>query len=219
MPIKNENIVSTNSGNINMPKIPNLTKMPSFKRGNNSILLFVPILIGAFIFSFPVNGEEELVKAARNTANCRDVIDTESRLACFDTASKRLAELLSPAKTVTERDKTFDPDSSPTESPAITATEEGPPIWAAAPQHSIEELNQEKREAFQTTIVRITVNSSGRHSFYTEEGAVWKQTQKDKVVPPKSLPAKAEIRRKRTGNPTIKFIDVSNRSYRVLRIK
>lgn len=215
MSVINKNFNSVISSNINTSKIPNLVKKLSVKARKITILLFVPILIDASIFSSPVNGAESLVEAAKNTVNCREVSD-EDRLACFDDAVKRLADLLNTVKPATVLAEL--PGSSTVESPAITA-DDGIPIWAAPPQHTKEELAKEARDKFETTIVRITVNKTGIHHFYTKDGAVWKQTQKVKVVPPRSLPAIAEIRLNQTGNPTIKFTDTSNRSYRVRRVE
>jgi hypothetical protein len=102
--------------------------------------------------------------------------------------------------------------------PSGGATEQ-PPNWAAAPEPQQREIEQaEMPRRFEASIVRITRNNVGRHRFYTEDGAVWEQTQIVEVIQPESLPAVAEFRRKLTGNPTIKF-DVSNRSYRVRRIE
>jgi len=218
--VKNKNITSAISSDINTSKISNLVRMLSVKARKISMLLFVPILIDASIFSSPVNGAESLIEEAKNTVNCREVSDAENRLACFDGAVKRLADLLNPVTpaTVLADTPSPDPESSTVESAAISAGD-GIPIWAAAPQYTKEELAQEARDKFETTIVRITVNKAGSHRFYTEDGAVWKQTQKVKVVPPRSLPAMAELRLKRTGNPTIKFIGISNRSYRVRRVE
>ena len=93
------------------------------------------------------------------------------------------------------------------------------PLWASAPQFTEEQRASEKRTSFTTTVVRITKNKAGKHKFYTEDGAIWEQTQKVRVRPPRSLPANVEFALKRTGNPTIKFVDVSSRTYRVRRIK
>ena len=218
--VKNKNITPTINSDISTSKISNLVRMLSVKARNISMLLFVPILMDASIFSPPVNGAVPLVEEAKSTVNCREVSDAEDRLACFDVAAKRLADLLNPVKPATDLAEapSPNPESSTAESPAIVA-DDGIPTWAAAPQYTKEELAQETRDKFETMIVRITVNKRGSHRFYTEDGAVWKQTQKVKVVPPRSLPAIAELRLKRTGNPTIKFIDISNRSYRVRRVE
>ena len=110
------------------------------------------------------------------------------------------------------------PDAPTAVEPSGEVAEEQP-YWAAAPAPQPSDIDQaEAPRQFEATIVRITRNNVGRHRFYTEDGAVWEQTQIVKVREPKSLPAVAEFRRKMTGNPTIKF-DVSSRSYRVRRIK
>lgn len=96
-------------------------------------------------------------------------------------------------------------------------SEDDLPTWAAGPKYTEEERAKDS-SSFQATIVRITRNSRGRHSFYTEDGAVWQQTQNVKFTPPRSLPAIADFRQRLTGSPTITF-DVSSRSYRVIRIK
>ncbi len=192
--------------------------MFSINTPKKTMLLLAPILIGASIFSQPIFADEAFILAAKKTVSCRDLTNAKDRLDCFDASTKKLASLITPDKSVAKVPETSSQDSSTTDS-SVTTAGDSIPTWAAAPRHTKEELSQEKRQSFETTIVRITVNNEGKHSFYTKDGAVWKQTQKDKVLPPRSLPALAEIRRKRTGNPTIKFVDVSNRSYRVLRIK
>jgi hypothetical protein len=104
--------------------------------------------------------------------------------------------------------------------PSVRATEQLPD-WAAAPEPEPEQRDNEKAEIprrFEATIVRITSNNVGRHRFYTQDGAVWEQTQLVEVIQPTSLPAVAEFRRRLTGNPTISF-EVSSRSYRVRRIE
>lgn len=108
------------------------------------------------------------------------------------------------------------PDAPAAVEPSGEAAQHSP-IWAAAPQYRDIEQAEEPRR-FEATIVRITRNNVGRHRFYTADGAVWEQTQIVEVRQPKSLPAVAEFRRKRTGSPTIKF-DISSRSYRVRRIE
>jgi hypothetical protein len=110
------------------------------------------------------------------------------------------------------------PDAAAAVEPSGEAAED-PPNWAAAPQPQPRDVDQaDAPRRFEATIVRITSNNVGRHRFYTADGAVWEQTQIVEVRQPSSLPAVAEFRRRLTGNPTIKF-DVSNRSYRVIRIE
>ena len=185
--------------------------------------------------------------AAEDAASCRELGDPDVRLACFDAAAHRLAETLgsidqagrnagdlpisldapdapdAAAAVEPSSEAAGDlpigpdtPDTAAAVEPSGEATEH-PPNWASEPQHrEIEKAEIPRR--FEATIVRITRNNVGRHRFYTEDGAVWEQTQIAEVRPPKSLPAVAEFNRKLTGNPTIKF-DVSSRSYRVKRIK
>lgn len=127
----------------------------------------------------------------------------------------------SAVSTVTESTTVIAEASVSPEPPApassASAEADAPPVWAAAPLQRAEDPEDSPRR-FETTIVRITSNNVGRHRFYTEDGAVWEQTQLVKVRQPKSLPATAEFRRMMTGSPTIKF-EISNRSYRVKRIK
>ena len=229
----------------------------------HAALVAAPLLLSGLIAS-PIFAEDSLVDAAKSTLNCRTISDADERLACFDAAATKLADLLSPAKVeaiaettppakptppkavlpvadgsavapsaptqpdtpaaddMTEQKVAAVPETpqpEPTPEQPRLSTEDGLPIWAAAPQYTREELAEEPRDTFQATIVRITRTKAGKHRFYTESGAVWEQTQKVKVNPPKSLPAVAEFRRRMTGNPMIKFPEVSNRSYRVRRTK
>ena len=170
--------------------------------------------------------------AAEDAASCRELRNPDVRLACLDSAADRLAEALAPVDpaVLSEGNLPIGPDAavapeSPDAPEAPAAVEpsgevaEQPPSWAAAPepeQPVVEKAEMPRR--FEATIVRITRNNAGRHRFYTEDGAVWEQTQLVEVQQPDSLPAVAEFRRKLTGNPTITF-DVSSRSYRVRRIE
>ena len=101
MLIKNKNNVSTIGSHINTSKIPDLVKRLSAKARKTPIL-FVPILIGASTFSFSVNGAEAFVEAAENTVSCRDIADSEDRLSCFESTTKRLAELMNPTQPATK---------------------------------------------------------------------------------------------------------------------
>jgi hypothetical protein len=164
--------------------------------------------------------------AAEDTASCRELRDPDVRLACFDAAAHRLAEALGTMDQVERNAGDLPIATAASAAPAAVepsggATEQQLPDWAAAPEPEPQQRNDEQAEIprrFETTIVRITSNNVGRHRFYTEDGAVWEQTQLVEVIQPKSLPAVAEFRRRLTGNPTISF-EVSNRSYRVRRIK
>ena len=91
------------------------------------------------------------------------------------------------------------------------------PGWAAPPLRK-ESDDRDDPNRFEATIVRITRNNAGRHRFYTEQGAIWEQTQIEEIRPPRSLPTMAEFRKRLTGNPTIKF-DISNQAYRVRRVE
>lgn len=175
--------------------------------------VFVIGLIGAGL-ALPAMADE-LRTVAESTASCRSIEDSTARLACFDSASLALAEAL---RSVAE-------EPSPTAQSAepLAQAETDEPSWAAAPlppeptASASGEDAQEPRE-FEVVIVRITVNSAGRHKFYTDDGAVWEQTVIEQVRPPRSLPAVAELKQRVFGNPTIKF-DVSNQSYRVRRLE
>lgn len=184
----------------------------------------VSILLGGIIVSAPVVGADPLRDAAEDAANCRQLRDPDVRLACFDAASEQLAEALGAAR---QAERSAPPPPPPSADEPRVAEEsraeppdppsEDVPTWATAPQHS-ESERAEDPDRFEATIVRITRNNVGRHRFYTDEGAVWEQTQLVEFRPPRSLPAVAEFRQRLTGNPTIKF-DISNRSYRVRRVE
>jgi hypothetical protein len=179
----------------------------------------IAILLGGITLSAPAVGADPLKEAAEDAANCRALRDPDVRLACLDAASEKLAEALG---SVRQAERSAPAAPAQAEEPRSAAEPpaeetEDVPTWAAAPRHSETEREADPRE-FEATIVRITRNNVGRHRFYTEDGAVWEQTQLVEFRPPRSLPAVAEFNRKLTGNPTIKF-DVSNRSYRVRRIE
>lgn len=196
-------------------------------------LIGITLLSSLFVLPAPVLAQDivsttavaadPLRPAAEDAASCRELRDPDVRLACFDAAAHRLAEALGSIDQAGHNAGdlpvgTDAPDVSAAVEPSGEATEH-PPNWAAAPQP--QQRDDEKAEMprrFEATIVRITRNNVGRHRFYTEDGAVWEQTQIVEVNQPKSLPAVAEFHRKLTGNPTIKF-DVSSRSYRVRRIE
>ncbi len=161
---------------------------------------------------------QEMVNAPRQSDKqlAEQVTQTDAPVATSAQADERAEPVV--AKTNTRSTSSDDSEVKATE-PSEISTDDGLPLWAAAPQFTREEKAQETRDSFDATIVRITRNSLGKHRFYTEDGAVWEQTQKVKVVPPRSLPTVAEFRQRATGSPTIKFADVSNRSYRVRRVK
>jgi hypothetical protein len=211
-------------------------------------LIGITLLSSLFVLPAPVLAQDivsatavaadPLRLAAEDAASCRELRDPDVRLACLDAAAHRLAEALgsmdqhgpiagdlpigpnaadAPVAAVAP-DASVAPDAPAAVEPSGGATEQ-PPNWAAAPEPQQREIEQaEMPRRFEASIVRITRNNVGRHRFYTEDGAVWEQTQIVEVIQPESLPAVAEFRRKLTGNPTIKF-DVSNRSYRVRRIE
>lgn len=180
---------------------------------------------------------DDLKKAANDLTQCRNLSDSEVRLACFDAAVDKLADALERAalpdhdSAVRRSPSVEEETASPTTGESKSTREDSPrpqkeqanesdsalPGWAAAPSKS-ESSDRDDPDSFEATIVRITRNNVGRHWFYTEDGAVWKQTQIEEIRPPKSLPAIAEFKEKLTGNPVIKF-DVSNRAYRVRRVK
>jgi len=178
-----------------------------------------------------VAAADPLRLAAEDTASCRELRDPDVRLACFDAAAHRLAEALGAMDQVVRNagdlpiaadatDASTFPAAPATVEPSVRATEQLPD-WAAAPEPEPQHRDDDKAETprrFEATIVRITSNNVGRHRFYTEDGAVWEQTQLVEVIQPTSLPAVAEFRRRLTGNPTISF-EVSSRSYRVRRIE
>ena len=200
-------------------------------------LIGITLLSSLFVLPAPVLAQDivsatavaadPLRLAAEDAASCRELRDPDVRLACFDAAALRLSEALGSMNQDGRSagdlpigpdapDVPDAPDAPAAVEPSGEATEQ-PPDWASAPQQrEIEQAEIPRR--FEATIVRITRNNAGRHRFYTEDGAVWEQTQIVEVLQPESLPAVAEFRRKLTGSPTIKF-DVSNRSYRVRRIE
>ena len=201
------------------------------------IVLPAPVLAQDIVSATAV-AADPLRLAAEDAASCRELRDPDVRLACFDAAAHRLAEALGSidqagrdagdlpigpdAEDVPDAPVALDTPDAPAApaaaEPSGEATEH-PPNWASAPQPPQPDDNKaEMPRRFEATIVRITSNNVGRHRFYTADGAVWEQTQITEVIQPSSLPAVAEIRRKLTGNPTLKF-DVSNRSYRVRRIE
>ena len=167
--------------------------------------------------------------AAEDTASCRELRDPDVRLACFDAAAHRLSEALGSRDQVVRNagdlpiytaatNASASPAAPATLEPLVRATKQLPD-WAAAPQRQRRDDDKaETPRRFEATIVRITSNNVGRHRFYTEDGAVWEQTQLVEVIQPKSLPTVAKFRRSLTGNPTISF-EVSSRSYRVRRIE
>jgi len=161
----------------------------------------VVVLAGPHALADPVRD------AASAAVECRGLDEPSARLACFDATSATLSQALGPAPEADLEVAAPVPEPSWAEAPALPP----PPLTQSA------EPAPEARK-FTATIVRITRNSVGRHKFYTEDGAVWQQTQIEEIRPPRSLPAVAEFRRRLTGNPTISF-EVANRAYRVRRIE
>ncbi|MEM1151297.1 MAG: hypothetical protein AAGI03_12185 [Pseudomonadota bacterium] len=198
----------------------------------------IAVGVGAFAHA------DTLRDAASNAVECRGLTDPAARLACFDATAGPLeaalgvskAEAVSPAPDDVSGAETIAPlaaaepapapSVAPTPTPALAsvpATTANEPEWAAAPAPppprvaAEPERPREARE-FTANIVRITRNNVGRHFFYTEDGAVWEQTQIAAIDPPSALPASAEFRRRLTGNPTIRF-GHSAKAYRVRRIE
>lgn len=203
-------------------------------RKTDLALLITTMLCAANVQADP------LTEAASDVTECREMANPDARLACYDAAAAPLARALgsaerpasaSAAPAVESPDPGRSPPShsapasssekrtakqSPASDPSAVDGEAEIPAWATAPHD--EESRGEQPDEFTATIVRIVRNNIGRHYFYTDDGAVWMQTQVESIRPPESLPAKGEFRRRLTGNPTIKF-DISNRSYRVRRIE
>ena len=69
---------------------------------------------------------------------------------------------------------------------------------------------------FTVTVVRAA-SFGGKMTFYTDDGQVWHQTQRDAVTLP-PLPTPAKIKKRLTGNPVIQFPNLS-KSYKVERIE
>ena len=202
------------------------------------------VLVGLLATPMAASHADAVRDAAAMTVECRDLDDPQARLECFDRSITTLSEALGTPITSQVGEATGEIDSwSNNASAADQASIADPPVaalaeetqaavaessatsigeapsWASAPAPSAtqEDLAREP-SMFIATIVRITRNGVGRHKFYTDDGAVWEQTQISEIRPPRSLPAEAEIRQRLTGNPTIKF-DVSNQAYRVRRIE
>jgi len=178
-----------------------------------------PLFLSAMIALSPAVVANQGPSVARDITDCRKLRSSEARLACFDAVADRLAEELLLADDGRETTESLEPkeeDEKASEPPSTTSGGELP-TWAAGPQRSQEKRDLDSRQ-FEAIIVRITRTNRGRHRFYTEDGAIWEQTQTVDFVPPRSLPTVAEFRRRMTGNPTIRF-DVSRRSYRVRRIE
>lgn len=195
-------------------------------------LLSSLFILPASVFAQDIDSDTEVAAdpsrlAAEDAANCRELRDPDVRLACFDAAANRLAEALDSTDQDGRDAEALPMPTGPdvAEVPEVPAAvepsndvAEQPPNWADAPQQQHDAKQAEIPRRFEATIVRITRNNVGRHRFYTDDGAIWEQTQLVEVRRPRNLPAVAEFRRKLTGNPTIKF-DVSGRSYRVRRIE
>ena len=186
----------------------------------SSLFVLPAPVLAQNIVSATAVAADPLRLAAEDAASCQELRDPDVRLACFDSAAHQLAKALGSVdqagRNAVELPIGPDAPDTPAAVEPPRAAAEQPPNWASAPEpREIEQAETPRR--FEATIVRITINNVGRHHFYTEDGAVWEQTQIAKVRQPSSLPAVAEFHRKLTGNPTIKF-DVSGRSHRVRRI-
>ena len=202
------------------------------------------VLVGLLATPMAASHADAVRDAAVMAVECRDLEVPQARLECFDRSITALSEALGTPKTSNAGEATAEIESWPNnasaadqvsiaEPPVAVLAEETQaaaaeasatpieeaPSWASAPAppSTREDLAREP-SMFIATIVRITRNGVGRHKFYTDDGAVWEQTQISEIRPPRSLPAEAEIRQRLTGNPTIKF-DVSNQAYRVRRIE
>lgn len=202
------------------------------------------VLVGLLATPMAASHADAVRDAAVMTVECRDLDVPEARLECFDRSITALSEALGTPITSHAGEATAEVESwansasaadqaSVTEPPVAVLAEETQatmaeasatsieeaPSWASAPAPpATGEVLAREPSMFIATIVRITRNGIGRHKFYTDDGAVWEQTQISEIRPPRSLPAEAEIRQRLTGNPTIKF-DVSNQAYRVRRIE
>ena len=173
--------------------------------------------------------QEELIQSATNVVECKALSSDKLRLACFDSATEALEKIvLASLQTPKVNANSTTPTLAKKQPNAVVATTpkketdtktsaEEQPTWAAGPRYTEEEVKQDVAD-FEATIVRITVNAKGRHKFYTDDGAIWEQTQNVRFIAPDALPAKATFNRNYTGNPSISF-DVSRRTYRVKRIK
>ena len=202
------------------------------------------VLLGLLAIPIAASHADPVRDAALKTVDCKDLVVPEERLACFDRSVTALSDALATApmsragETMAQFESPANGDSGAA-APATTATQTAAlaggvqdaapgagsispavkPSWAAAPEpRATPDEQAEEPTMFTAKIVRITRNGVGRYKFYTDDGAVWEQTQIVEIRPPRSLPAEAEIRQRLTGSPTIKF-DVSNQAYRVRRIE
>lgn len=199
------------------------------------------LLMTTMVCTTAVNANP-LTEGASDVAECRELSNPTVRLACYDAAAELLARALesselSAAASAGSASSSESASSTSSQSSSAQGSkqqaaasgrisdradtpgdrENDTPEWAAAPSRA-EEDRSEQPNNFTATIVRITKNNLGRHYFHTDDGAVWMQTQIERIREPRSLPAQAEFQKKLTGNPTIKF-DISNRSYRVRRVE
>lgn len=148
---------------------------------------------------------DDLRTAAEAVAGCRNLPESD-KAACFDTTADALAKMLEA--------------ESAGPSPVDAA-----PAWAKAPEPEVTSVaktaqvrGEKPKEAkqFTVTIVRVA-NAGGKLKFYTDDGQVWFQTQRDAVTLP-ALPSTAKIKRRLTGNPVIQFPNRS-KSYKVERVE
>lgn len=164
---------------------------------------FVPLVaIGAFTSAAAA---DELKRASEAVVACRDLQGAE-KAECFDRSSLRLSEVLKQSHGEPEHNDTA-PDWAKAPEPAPTAV---------AGNKSKNTQKPETPKQFTVTVVRVG-SAGGKMKFYTDDGQVWKQTQRDAVTLP-PLPSTAKIKRRLTGNPVIQFPNRS-KSYKVERVE
>lgn len=166
--------------------------------------------------------------ATSAVVECRNEINSDARIACYDEAAQALVDALASDTRMADVKSL----AVPTEQSADRSNTSSVPDWASAPAPaaqrdtpvtfvskflpSSETVASVAANEFVVTVVGVT-ESFGRFTFTTSDGQVWQQTQNDNVKLPKTFPAEAKIKRQLTGNPRIQFSNVS-RSYRVKRI-
>lgn len=152
---------------------------------------------------------------------CREIADPAERVACYDPLVSRLAGELAAADVAPELAPLDSPpevvERRPEVAPEAEPSAPETPGWAQAPAPAPEREADAPR-SFDGVIVRIVRLNSGRYLFFTEDGAIWEQTQDVRVNLPSSLPARVEFRRRLTGNPMISF-EGTRAGYRVRRIQ
>lgn len=159
---------------------------------------------------------------------CQAIEEPSQRLACYDPLVLQLAVGLQAAAidpdpagveplAQREAELAAQDEASPQLEPEDESLPTMPPEWARAPEPQAEP-DADGPRAFDGVVVRIVRLNSGRHLFFTEDGAVWEQTQDVNVRLPASLPANVEFRRRLTGNPAMSF-EGTRAAYRVRRIE